>query len=43
MKKTIFLTIALLSASVATTTADAANPNVMNLKTSITDDAVVFP
>lgn len=41
MKKTIFLTIALLSASAAT--AFAANPNVMNIKTSITDDAVVFP
>ena len=41
MRKTIFLTLALLSSSVAMTF--AANPNVMNLKTSITDDAVVFP
>ena len=44
MKKTIFLTIALLAASAASSlTIQAANPNVMNLKTSITDDAVVFP
>lgn len=41
MRKTIFLTLALLSSSVAMTF--AANPNVMDLKTSITDDAVVFP
>ncbi len=40
-RKTILLTLALLSSSIATTF--AANPNVMNLKTSITDDAVVFP
>ncbi len=41
MRKTILLTLALLSSSVATTF--AANPNVMDLKTSITDDAIVFP
>ena len=41
MKKTILLTIALLSASFGA--ALAANPNVMNIKNSITDDAVVFP
>ncbi len=40
-RKTILLTLALLSSSIVTTF--AANPNVMNLKTSITDDAVVFP
>lgn len=44
MKKTIFLTIALLAASAASSpSAEAANPNVMDIKTSITDDAVVFP
>ncbi|MDE6650220.1 MAG: transglycosylase SLT domain-containing protein [Muribaculaceae bacterium] len=40
MRKTIFLSLALLTLS---TSAFAANPNVMDLKTSITDDAVVFP
>ncbi len=40
-RKTILLTLALLSSSVAMTF--AANPNVMNLKNSITDDAIVFP
>ncbi len=40
-RKTILLTLALLSSSVATTF--AANPNVLNLKNSITDDAIVFP
>ena len=40
MKKSIFLTIALLLGGAAS---QAANPNVMNIKTSITDDAVVFP
>ncbi len=40
-RKTILLTLALLSSSVAISF--AANPNVMNLKTSITDDAIVFP
>ena len=44
MKKTIFLTIALLAASATSSpSAEAANPNVMDIKTSITDDAVVFP
>lgn len=41
MRKTILLTLALLSSSSATLT--AANPNVLDLKTSITDDAIVFP
>ena len=41
MHKTIFLSLALLSSSVAMTF--AANPNVMDLKNSISDDAVVFP
>lgn len=41
MRKTILLTLALLSYPVANSF--AANPNVMNLKNSITDDAVVFP
>lgn len=41
MRKTILLSLALLSAPIAT--AFAANPNVMDLKSSITDDAVVFP
>lgn len=41
MRKTILLTLALLSSSVAMTF--AANPNVMDLKNSITDDAIVFP
>ncbi|MDE5871422.1 MAG: LysM peptidoglycan-binding domain-containing protein [Muribaculaceae bacterium] len=41
MRKTILLTLALLSATAAS--ALAANPNVMNLKTSISDDAIVFP
>ena len=41
MRKTIFLTLALLSSTVAT--AFAANPNVLNIKNSITDDAIVFP
>ncbi len=40
-RKTILLTLALLSSSVATTL--AVNPNVMDLKTSITDDAIIFP
>ncbi len=39
--KTILLTLSLLSSSVALSF--AANPNVMDLKTSITDDAIVFP
>ncbi len=39
--KTILLTLSLLSSSVAISF--AANPNVMDLKTSITDDAIVFP
>ncbi|MDE6511322.1 MAG: lytic transglycosylase domain-containing protein, partial [Muribaculaceae bacterium] len=41
MKKTIFLTLALLAGTIGT--ASAANPNVNDIKTSITDDAVVFP
>ena len=41
MKKTIFLTIALLAGMSGPSY--AANPNVMSIKTSITDDAVVFP
>lgn len=41
MRKTILLTLALLSSTAVATS--AANPNVMNLKTSITDDAIVFP
>ncbi len=41
MRKTILLTLALLSATASSLV--AANPNVMNLKTSITDDAIVFP
>ncbi|MDE6290197.1 MAG: LysM peptidoglycan-binding domain-containing protein [Muribaculaceae bacterium] len=41
MKKTIFLTIALICGALGSP--QAANPNVMNLKTSITDDAIVFP
>lgn len=40
MRKTILLSLALLSAIPAI---KAANPNVMDIKTSITDDAVVFP
>ncbi|MDE7350488.1 MAG: hypothetical protein K2N25_05425, partial [Muribaculaceae bacterium] len=45
MKKTIFLTIALLAASAASASAAqrAANPNVADIKTSITDDAIIFP
>ncbi|MDE6378905.1 MAG: LysM peptidoglycan-binding domain-containing protein [Muribaculaceae bacterium] len=44
MKKTILLTFALLASSaLPPLTVQAANPNVMNLKTSITDDAIVFP
>ena len=44
MRKTILLTIALLTLSATSPlTSRAANPNVMNLKTSITDDAIVFP
>ncbi|MDE6741780.1 MAG: LysM peptidoglycan-binding domain-containing protein [Muribaculaceae bacterium] len=44
MKKTIFLTLALIAATAASSLPSlAANPNVMNLKTSITDDAIVFP
>ncbi len=44
MKKTIFLTLAILAATAASTAISfAANPNVMNIKTSITDDAIVFP
>lgn len=42
MRKTIFLTIAFLVATSPFAT-KAANPNVMNLKTSISDDAIVFP
>ena len=41
MKKTIFLTIAMLCGAIGS--GQATNPNVMNIKTSITDDAVVFP
>ena len=41
MKKTIFLTLALLGGTIGM--ASAANPNVIDIKTSITDDAVVFP
>ncbi len=41
MRKTILLTLALISSSFAAS--HAANPNVLNIKTSITDDAVVFP
>lgn len=41
MRKTILLTLALLSSSAAT--AFAANPNVLDIKSSITDDAIVFP
>ncbi|MDE6638032.1 MAG: LysM peptidoglycan-binding domain-containing protein [Muribaculaceae bacterium] len=41
MRKTIFLSFALLTLSA--TSAFAANPNVLDLKTSITDDAIVFP
>ena len=41
MRKTILLTLSLLSSSVAMTF--AANPNVMDLKNSISDDAIVFP
>lgn len=41
MRKTILLTLALISSSVAMSF--AANPNIMDLKTSITDDAIVFP
>ncbi len=40
-RKTILLTLSLLFSSAATPF--AANPNVMDLKTSITDDAIVFP
>ena len=44
MKKTIFLPLALLAAAFsAPLAAPAANPNVMDIKTSITDDAIVFP
>lgn len=44
MRKTIFLTLALLSSSIGISFAAAPqNPNVMDLKNSITDDAVVFP
>ncbi len=41
--KTILLTLSLLSSSVALSFAAKSNPNVMDLKTSITDDAIVFP
>lgn len=41
MKKTILLTIALLAGTIGMTS--AANPNVADIKTSITDDAIVFP
>ena len=41
MRKSIFLSLALLSSSIGFSF--AANPNVMDLKTSITDDAIVFP
>lgn len=41
MRKYIFLSLALLSSSIGFSF--AANPNVMDLKTSITDDAIVFP
>ncbi|MDE7421371.1 MAG: LysM peptidoglycan-binding domain-containing protein [Muribaculaceae bacterium] len=44
MRKTIFLTLALLSSSIGISfAANPKNPNVMDLKNSITDDAVVFP
>lgn len=41
IRKTILLSAALLAISIPT--AFAGNPNVLNLKNSITDDAVVFP
>lgn len=41
MRKSIFLSFALLTLSA--TSSFAANPNVLDLKTSITDDAIVFP
>ncbi len=44
MRKTIFLTLALLSSSIGFSfAANPKNPNVMDLKNSITDDAIVFP
>lgn len=41
MRKTIFLSLALMAGTAMT--AQAANPNVLDLKHSITDDAIVFP
>ncbi|MBO5445459.1 MAG: LysM peptidoglycan-binding domain-containing protein [Muribaculaceae bacterium] len=41
MRKTILLTLALIAG--AATPAFAANPNVLDIKHSITDDAIVFP
>ena len=41
MRKTILLTLALFTST--TSISFAANPNVMDIKTSITDDAIVFP
>lgn len=41
MRKTIFLSLALMTLSA--TTSFAANPNVLDIKNSITDDAIVFP
>lgn len=45
MKKTILLSLTLLGASFSATSGAqrAANPNVTDIKTSITDDAIVFP
>lgn len=41
MRKTIFLSLALMAGTAMT--AYAANPNVLDLKHSITDEAIVFP
>lgn len=41
MRKTILLTLAMLASTM--TAAWGANPNVNDIKTSITDDAIVFP
>lgn len=41
MRKTILLTLAIISSSAAVSF--AANPNVLDIKTSIKDDAIVFP
>ncbi|MDE6022106.1 MAG: transglycosylase SLT domain-containing protein, partial [Muribaculaceae bacterium] len=41
MRKTILLTLALFTSTASISF--AANPNVMDIKTSITDDAIVFP